>query len=68
MNAVLKYAASLLKAGYIRHTVNKTSFSEQCYYVFGDIVPGGYDSQHQVQTHPLLEKCSYLISASVITS
>ncbi|KAK7070976.1 Segment polarity protein dishevelled DVL-3 [Halocaridina rubra] len=32
-----KYAAQLLKAGYIRHTVNKKDFSEQCYYVFGDL-------------------------------
>uniref|UniRef100_H2ZCX4 DEP domain-containing protein n=1 Tax=Ciona savignyi TaxID=51511 RepID=H2ZCX4_CIOSA len=31
-----KYASSLLKAGYIRHTVNKITFSEQCYYVFGE--------------------------------
>ena len=31
-----KYASSMLKASYIKHTVNKTSFSEQCYYVFGD--------------------------------
>ncbi|GFS19098.1 segment polarity protein dishevelled-like protein DVL-3, partial [Elysia marginata] len=31
-----KYACHLLKAGYIRHTVNKLTFSEQCYYVFGD--------------------------------
>uniref|UniRef100_A0A3B4UKU4 Dishevelled segment polarity protein 3a n=1 Tax=Seriola dumerili TaxID=41447 RepID=A0A3B4UKU4_SERDU len=32
-----KYASNLLKAGYIRHTVNKITFSEQCYYVFGDL-------------------------------
>ena len=32
-----KYANNLLKAGYIRHTVNKITFSEQCYYVFGDL-------------------------------
>ncbi|XP_058877510.1 segment polarity protein dishevelled homolog DVL-1-like [Acipenser ruthenus] len=32
-----KYASSLLKHGYLRHTVNKITFSEQCYYVFGDI-------------------------------
>ncbi|KAF7658548.1 hypothetical protein LDENG_00011290 [Lucifuga dentata] len=32
-----KYSGNLLKAGYIRHTVNKVTFSEQCYYVFGDI-------------------------------
>ncbi|KAG7225947.1 hypothetical protein INR49_018548 [Caranx melampygus] len=32
-----KYAGNLLKARYIRHTVNKVTFSEQCYYVFGDL-------------------------------
>ena len=32
-----KYAAVMLQIGLIRHTVNKHSFSEQCYYVFGDI-------------------------------
>merc|ERR1719193_1535303 len=32
-----KYASQMLKAGFIRHTVNKSSFSEQCYYTFGDI-------------------------------
>ncbi|GFG40326.1 hypothetical protein Cfor_03551 [Coptotermes formosanus] len=32
-----KYASQMLKAGYIRHTVNKITFSEQCYYVFGDL-------------------------------
>ena len=25
------------QAGFVRHTVNKSSFSEQCYYTFGDI-------------------------------
>ncbi|KAM3875072.1 segment polarity protein dishevelled homolog DVL-3-like [Diretmus argenteus] len=32
-----KYASNLLKAGHIRHTVNKVTFSEQCYYVFGEL-------------------------------
>jgi len=32
-----KYASQMLKAGFIKHTVNKTTFSEQCYYIFGDI-------------------------------
>ncbi|CAL8082647.1 unnamed protein product [Calicophoron daubneyi] len=32
-----KYAANLLKLGFIRHTVNKATFSEQCYYVFRDL-------------------------------
>ncbi|KAJ8258739.1 hypothetical protein COCON_G00177510 [Conger conger] len=31
------YASSLLKHGYLRHTVNKITFSEQCYYTFGDL-------------------------------
>ncbi|KAF6779709.1 hypothetical protein AHF37_00841 [Paragonimus kellicotti] len=39
-----KYAASLLKSGYIRHTVNKTTFSEQCYYVFRDVAGRYSDS------------------------
>lgn len=33
-----KYASQMLKAGYIRHTVNKITFSEQCYYIFGDLL------------------------------
>ena len=37
-----KYACNLLKSGYIRHTVNKLTFSEQCYYVFGDYYGGEY--------------------------
>lgn len=36
-----KYASHMLKAGYIKHTVNKTTFSEQCYYVFGDLLSAG---------------------------
>ncbi|XP_041944660.1 segment polarity protein dishevelled homolog DVL-1b isoform X2 [Alosa sapidissima] len=32
-----KYASSLLKHGYLRHTVNKITFSDQCYYTFGDL-------------------------------
>ncbi|XP_067873347.1 segment polarity protein dishevelled homolog DVL-1-like isoform X7 [Heterodontus francisci] len=32
-----KYASSMLKHGYLRHTVNKITFSEQCYYIFGDL-------------------------------
>jgi segment polarity protein dishevelled len=36
-NNARKYASSMLKAGYIRHTVHKFTFSEMSYYVFGDI-------------------------------
>nr|BAD93240.1 dishevelled [Dugesia japonica] len=32
-----KFATNLLKMGFIRHTVNKSSFSEQCYYVLNDM-------------------------------
>lgn len=35
-----KLSSQLLRAGYIRHTVNKYTFSEQCYYVFGDLCLG----------------------------
>ena len=31
-----KCAALMLKHGFVRHTVNKITFSEQCYYIFGD--------------------------------
>ena len=33
-----RYGASLLKAGFIRHTTDKAGFSEQCYYTFTDPV------------------------------
>lgn len=39
-----KYASNLLKAGYIRHTVNKITFSEQCYYIFGDLCGSMFSS------------------------
>lgn len=34
-----RYACNLLQSGYIQHTVNKLTFSEQCYYIFGNIAP-----------------------------
>ncbi|CAF3636740.1 unnamed protein product [Rotaria socialis] len=40
-NDARKYSSSMLKAGYIRHTVHKLTFSEQCYYVFGDLYTQG---------------------------
>ena len=33
-----KYATQMLKQGFIRHTVNKSSFSEQCYYVMSPLI------------------------------
>ncbi|KAL5967402.1 hypothetical protein TSMEX_004876 [Taenia solium] len=38
---VRKYASNMLKCGYIQHTVNKATFSEQCYYVFSDLAGTG---------------------------
>ncbi|XP_060850381.1 segment polarity protein dishevelled homolog DVL-3 [Rhopalosiphum padi] len=46
-----KYASHMLKAGYIKHTVNKTTFSEQCYYVFGDLLSAGMD-QIKIEGEP----------------
>lgn len=40
-----KYASSMLKHGYLRHTVNKITFSEQCYYVFGDLCGSKFPSR-----------------------
>ena len=57
-----KYASSLLKAGYIRHTVNKATFSEQCYYVFGDYTGGGNRGEFLVCVC-----ASYLLSACVVS-
>jgi len=31
-----KYASQVLKAGYIKHAIKKSKFSEQCYYTFCD--------------------------------
>jgi segment polarity protein dishevelled len=36
-NDVIYYASRMLKADYITNTVHKSTFSERCYYVFGDI-------------------------------
>ncbi|RCN43471.1 DIX domain protein [Ancylostoma caninum] len=38
--AARQYAAELLRAGLIRHVVSKLTFTEKCYYVFGDAVVG----------------------------
>uniref|UniRef100_A0AAX7USM4 Dishevelled segment polarity protein 3a n=1 Tax=Astatotilapia calliptera TaxID=8154 RepID=A0AAX7USM4_ASTCA len=48
-----KYASNLLKAGYIRHTVNKITFSEQCYYTFGDLCGSNGGASDQDTLPPL---------------
>ncbi|XKL60120.1 hypothetical protein PGB90_001136 [Kerria lacca] len=53
-----RYASQMLKAGYIRHCVNKSSFSEQCYYIFGDLLSTGMsrlkldEPEHDSLPHP----------------
>lgn len=41
-----KYVSALLRRGYIKHTVNKLTFSEQCYYVVGNDI---HQQHHQLQ-------------------
>jgi segment polarity protein dishevelled len=31
-----KFVANMLRRSYIKHTVNKLTFSEQCYYIIGE--------------------------------
>ncbi|XP_069402078.1 segment polarity protein dishevelled homolog DVL-1 isoform X12 [Ovis canadensis] len=45
-----KYASSMLKRGFLRHTVNKVTFSEQCYYVFGDLCSSEWGCGAKSQT------------------
>ena len=33
-NEARSFAKKLLKEGYLKHTTGKSTFSEQCYYVF----------------------------------
>ena len=42
--AARKYATEMLKQRLIVHTLNKNSFSEQCYYKFGSSCVGGNSS------------------------
>ena len=43
-----KLSSQLLRSGYIRHTVNKYTFSEQCYYVFGDLCLGNASALYKL--------------------
>nr|XP_057936531.1 segment polarity protein dishevelled homolog DVL-3 [Doryrhamphus excisus]XP_057936532.1 segment polarity protein dishevelled homolog DVL-3 [Doryrhamphus excisus] len=42
-----RYAAKLLKRGYIRHAFNKVTFSEQRYYVLGDLAMTALLDRHE---------------------
>ena len=50
-----RYACELLKNGFIRHTVNKMSFSEQCYYTVAEIC-SGKDLLHKLRMINLIVK------------
>lgn len=57
-----KYATLLLKAGYIRHTVNKITFSEQCYYAFGDLSLSKLCiSNSFIENHPSCKRINFHI-------
>ena len=62
-NDARKYASSMLKAGYIRHTVHKLTFSEQCYYVFGDIYYQGEKNRISILHHRLFSFRNVTIDA-----
>lgn len=47
-----RYASSMLKRGFLRHTVNKVTFSEQCYYVFGDLCSSEWGAEGGGQGRP----------------
>uniref|UniRef100_K9IM48 Putative dishevelled 3 n=1 Tax=Desmodus rotundus TaxID=9430 RepID=K9IM48_DESRO len=49
-----KYASGMLKRGFLRHTVNKVTFSEQCYYVFGDLCSSEWGCRAGVPGSPPL--------------
>ncbi|CAO1419069.1 unnamed protein product [Diamesa serratosioi] len=56
-----KYIANMLRKCYIKHTVNKLTFSEQCYYVVGegDVGHNAYmldDSESIISDHQQLPK------------
>ncbi|ESN91315.1 hypothetical protein HELRODRAFT_70586, partial [Helobdella robusta] len=51
-----KFACNLLKRGFIKHTVNKLSFSEQCYYTIVDSSQPG----NVVLMHVLLSFCGFI--------
>ncbi|CAO1419423.1 unnamed protein product [Diamesa tonsa] len=56
-----KYIANMLRKCYIKHTVNKLTFSEQCYYVIGegDVGHNAYmldDSESIISDHQQLPK------------
>jgi len=65
-----KYASGLLKHGYLRHTVNKITFSEQCYYTFGDLCQSTTTSLHFLHAFYLSSQTEcfhlFIISAFVL--
>ncbi|KAF0031024.1 hypothetical protein F2P81_017755 [Scophthalmus maximus] len=50
-----KFAGNLLRDGHIRHTVNKVTFSEQCYYVFADVCGAGGDSDNMTSVNSVVQ-------------
>jgi len=64
-----KYAEGLVKASFVKHTLHRTTFSEQCYYAFNDDISSisaglqnnlklndSLDSGRHSETQPLLSQ------------
>uniref|UniRef100_A0A915HNB1 Dishevelled n=1 Tax=Romanomermis culicivorax TaxID=13658 RepID=A0A915HNB1_ROMCU len=47
-----KYAADMLKENYIRHTVKKCTFTEQCYYAFNNLLSDNFAAMHVAEDCP----------------
>lgn len=62
-----KFASLMLKSGLIRHTVNKLTFSEQCYYVFGEVVSAlaGLKIRDDDKQSELSDGCGHLPPPSI---
>lgn len=57
------YLCFLQQQGFVRHTVNKVTFSEQCYYVFGDFKKAAANTLSQGMEEQLftLNGCVHVI-------
>ncbi len=62
-----RYASQMLKAGYIRHCVNKSSFSEQCYYIFGDLLAAGWYGMYIMKIDIHSTRASHIYLTRIIS-
>ena len=58
----------MLKQGFIRHTVNKSSFSEQCYYVMSPLILELCGSLFALNIEDNLDSVSERAAATAVSS